>query len=468
MSRGSDARRDYGRDAGRDTGPDAGQDAGRLAGPDDLAARLAAFETATAGRNTRRPSLLTALLASAAFVVVGGLTWRMTAAAPEPVMPTAAAEEFQTAGSAFGELTPAPLPGPVAAPVPAAAPLPEGPSATEQELRDALAALRAELADLRARPVDAGDADAAAAIADLTAQIAALTASSAESQRALERQLAERDRELEQIRMDLELARLAPPGGGSGEDARLAELERRRAAEAEAREARITSPMLAWSGPGGSGDGAEADTAQFSEEEAFVRAGATSAPMTRAEVIANPGHTVLQGTMIQAVLETALDSSLPGTIRAMVSEDVHAFDGSRVLIPRGAQLIGRYDADLALAQSRVMIAWDRILLPANQTVRISAFGGDELGRSGLAGDTDSRFGSRFGSAALVSLIGALPAALGAGIPDESTAEIASDMAGDLGDASRGALQEALSLPPVIRVPQGARITVMVDRDLEIL
>ena len=41
--------------------------------------------------------------------------------------------------------------------------------------------------------------------------------------------------------------------------------------------------------------------------------------MTRAEVIVNPGHTVVQGTMIQAVLETAMDSTLPGVIRAVIS-----------------------------------------------------------------------------------------------------------------------------------------------------
>ena len=100
--------------------------------------------------------------------------------------------------------------------------------------------LQAELAELRARPVDAGDPAAQAAIADLTAQMAALEAASAEARTALERQLVERDRELERIRMDLEIARLGPPGGGE-EDARLAELERRRAAEAAAREAAETA-----------------------------------------------------------------------------------------------------------------------------------------------------------------------------------------------------------------------------------
>jgi type IV secretion system protein VirB10 len=133
----------------------------------------------------------------------------------------------------------------------------------------------------------------------------------------------------------------------------------------------------------------------------------TPPPVTRAEVIVNPGNTVVQGTMIQAVTETALDSTLPGAIRAIVSEDVHSFDGTRVLIPRGARLVGRYRSDVALAQSRVMVAWDRIILPDNQTVEISAFGGDELGRTGTTGFVDTRFAQRFGSAALISLIGAL-------------------------------------------------------------
>lgn len=61
--------------------------------------------------------------------------------------------------------------------------------------------------------------------------------------------------------------------------------------------------------------------------------------------------------MIRAVTETAFDSTLPGAVRAIVSEDVHSFDGTRVLIPRGARLIGRYRSGRGAAQSRVMVAW---------------------------------------------------------------------------------------------------------------
>ena len=434
---------------------------------EDLATRLAALEaTGDKTRGAARPSPLAAILGVAGIVAVGGLAWAALQPSPEAPLPTAAPEEFQTTGSGFGDL--APMPVVESAPSPAET----GPSASELALMESLATLRAELEDLRARPVEASDSGAEQAIADLTAQIAALQEASTEAQRALERQLTERDRELDQLRMDLEVARLTPPAptdlGPNEEELRLAELERRRIAEAEARAERIASPMIAFSGMGAGIDRENSlEAARLNEDEAFVRAGARPAAVTRAEVILNPGNTVVQGTMIQAVTETALDSTLPGAIRAIVSEDVHSFDGARVLIPRGARLVGRYRSDVALAQSRVMVAWDRIILPDNQTVEISAFGGDELGRTGTTGFVDTRFAQRFGSAALISLIGALPAAAAGQIEDEAAADIASDVGTDLRDSTQSVMQDYLAIRPVIHVDQGTRITVMVDRDLEI-
>lgn len=435
---------------------------------EDLAARLAALEGTTGKKVGRtRPSPMTALLGIGGIAVVGGLAWlALQPAAPVP-MPTAAPEEFQTTGSGFGDLAPMPVESP-------APPVPEstGPSETERALMESLATLQAELAELRARPVEESVDGTEQAIADLTAQIAALQEASAEAQRTLERQLTERDRELDQLRMDLEVARLTPPEpaaiGDNEEDLRLAELERRRLEEAEARAERIASPMIAFSGMGSGADTEDAqEAARLNADEAFVRGGARPASVTTAEVMVNPSNTVVQGTMIQAVTETALDSTLPGAIRAIVSEDVHSFDGTRVLIPRGARLIGRYRSDVALAQSRVMVAWDRIILPDNQTVEISAFGGDELGRTGTTGFVDTRFAQRFGSVALISLIGALPAAAAGQIEDEAAADIAKDVGADLGDSTQSVMQDYLAIRPVIHVDQGTRITVMVDRDLEI-
>ena len=249
---------------------------------------------------------------------------------------------------------------------------------------------------------------------------------------------------------------------------RLAELQRRAEEERAFQERRISSPVIAFGGTGGANAGeTELTERTFGEVTDFVLNGALPSAITQAEVIANPSNTVIQGTMIQAVMETALDSSLPGQTRAIISEDVFSYDGSRLLIPRGSRLIGRFRSGIEIAQRRVTIAWDRIILPNNQTVQISSFGGDELGRSGVTGFVDTRFDERFGSAALISIISAAPSVAAAQVEDETTADVLEDVGDDLANATDSVIGEYLSIGPVIYVDQGARVTVMVDRDLEI-
>jgi type IV secretion system protein VirB10 len=365
------------------------------------------------------------------------------------------------------------------------------PAEPNAELLAQLAALQAQIEELRdaPQPVVEEDTAAADAIDGLTAQIAALQAASESAQQQFQVELAERDRELQQLRMDLDLAKLeanqpapAPAPLGPTEDElrareeerlrreeearRMADLERRAAEERAFQERRIASSTVAFGGSAGTGETALTERT-FGDVTDFVLNGAFPTSVTQAEVIANPSNTIIQGTMIQAVMETALDSSLPGQTRAVVSEDVFSFDGSRLLIPRGSRLIGRYRSGIDIALRRVTIAWDRIILPDNQTIQISSFGGDELGRSGVTGFVDTRFDERFGSAALISLISAAPSAAASSVEDETAASVLEDVGDDLADATDSVIGDYLSIGPVIYVDQGARVTVMVDRDLEI-
>ena len=138
-----------------------------------------------------------------------------------------------------------------------------------------------------------------------------------------------------------------------------------------------------------------------------------------------------------------------------------------MLIPRGSRLLGRYSSDFGIGQARVLIGWDRIVLPDAQTVEISAYGGDALGRSGTTGDVDSRLSARLGSAILLSIVGAAPRAAAEVAGDGYGLEIAEGAGEGLRDAAGGVLAGSLALGPRIRVSQGARVTVIVDRDLEI-
>ena len=453
----------------------------------DLEQRLAALERGNPrhGPAPKHRSPLLALLL-AGLILAGGLVLLLFSGPGEEVaLPTATPDEFQTEGDGFGEIEPF---------VPPPAPEPEivlvepEPNA---ELLAQIAALQAQIEELRDAPdTDAGaDSAAAEAIDALTARIAALQDASENAQEQFQTELAARDRELQQLRMDLDLARLeankpAPaPLGPTDEELRaredermrreeearrLAELQRRAEEERAFQERRISSPVIAFGGTGGANAGeTELTERTFGEVTDFVLNGALPSAITQAEVIANPSNTVIQGTMIQAVMETALDSSLPGQTRAIISEDVFSYDGSRLLIPRGSRLIGRFRSGIEIAQRRVTIAWDRIILPNNQTVQISSFGGDELGRSGVTGFVDTRFDERFGSAALISIISAAPSVAAAQVEDETTADVLEDVGDDLANATDSVIGEYLSIGPVIYVDQGARVTVMVDRDLEI-
>ena len=409
---------------------------------------------------------------------------------PDQALATAEPEEFQTVGSGW-ELMPTqkvtPEPIPVAAqpsPPPAA---PTGPSESELAMIQTLADLRAELDAMREAAANRDqeprqDAESAAQIERLSAQITALTGQTEDMQDALEdaeRLARQRELEAERLRAELQLAQSSPPSleplGPTGLEAppvasseaeRLAALEARRAQAEADRLARIRSPLVAFGGSGAAPTSAGV-APDLGPNEEFLRAGARATEVEQATVIANPSRTVIQGTVIQAALETAIDSDLPGAIRAVVSEDVHSYDGTRILIPRGSKLIGRYNSQVEATQRRLMVAWDRIITPDGQSVTIAAYGADELGRSGTDGRIDRRLGTRFGSAALVSLISALPSAAAASVDDPLAAELAEELGGDVEDASRSVLDEYLSVAPTITVDQGARITVMVDRDLEL-
>lgn len=177
-----------------------------------------------------------------------------------------------------------------------------------------------------------------------------------------------------------------------------------------------------------------------------------------AHQLSNPGTTVTQGTLIGAVLETSINTDLPGYVRALVSRDVRSFDGSRVLIPRSSRLIGQYKSGLSAGQTRAYVIWTRLIRPDGVSVTLDSPGVDFGGGAGLPGKVNSHFMKRFGSALLLSVVGGI-AAVGTGG--------ASLIAGAGGpSASSIAAGRDGSIPPTIKVAQGEPIRIFIARDLD--
>lgn len=172
----------------------------------------------------------------------------------------------------------------------------------------------------------------------------------------------------------------------------------------------------------------------------------------------NPQTTVTQGTLIPAVLETAIDTDVPGYVRAVVSADVRSFDGSRVLVPRSSRLIGQYKSGMQAGQKRAYVIWTRLIRPDGVSVNIASpaigFGGE----TGLAGKVNNHFFDRFGSAMLLSVISGLTTLASAG-----TNVI---IAGGGQSAAAAAVGQSGQIGPTVRVRPGEPVRVFTARDLD--
>lgn len=203
---------------------------------------------------------------------------------------------------------------------------------------------------------------------------------------------------------------------------------------------------------------------KLSPDERFsAKVSGSNVDVARSSRLRDLSHTAPQGTIIPAVLETAINSDLPGFVRAVVSRDVRGFDGTTVLIPRGSKLVGQYRSGVALSQTRAFVVWSRVLTPDGVSIDIGSPGTDQLGRGGLEGETDTHFFQRFGSAILLSVMGAGLNALTE--RDNNTAIIIGSQQ-QASQVASIALQKNIDIPVTIKVAQGTPLQVFVTRDLD--
>ncbi|AQR75899.1 type IV secretion system protein B10 [Sphingomonas sp. LM7] len=176
-----------------------------------------------------------------------------------------------------------------------------------------------------------------------------------------------------------------------------------------------------------------------------------------AGVLANRPTTVPQGTLIPAVLETALDSTRPGLARAIVSRDVRGFDGSRILIPRGSRLIGEYRSDAEAGQNRMLVNWVRLIRPDGATIAIGSPASDTLGGAGIKASVNSHFFERFAGAILQSALD-----IGVNLASRSV----DSPVVVLPQSQAGIVRFPNQVRPTLKVKAATSISIFVARDLD--
>jgi type IV secretion system protein VirB10 len=184
-------------------------------------------------------------------------------------------------------------------------------------------------------------------------------------------------------------------------------------------------------------------------------------------------YEVLAGSIIPAALISGMNSELPGLISAQVRQDVYdSKTGRYLLIPKGSRLIGLYKSGVAYGQSRVLVAWSRLIFPDTSGMDLLNMSGvDVEGNAGLTGTVDNHYGKIFGAALLTSIL-----AIGLQLSQPNQQQQQSAYPSQQQLAAAAASQQiisvgsqlsnrALNIAPTIQIPRGYPFSVMVDRDM---
>lgn len=201
--------------------------------------------------------------------------------------------------------------------------------------------------------------------------------------------------------------------------------------------------------------------------KAFLDGGKRSA-IENAERVSAPGssHIVQAGTIIPAALITGIRSDLPGQITAQVTQNIYDSPTGRILlIPQGARLIGEYDSEVAAGQRRVLLAWDRLILPGGRSILLDRQPGtDAAGMAGLEDGVNNHWGRMLRAALISSLLG-VGTELAAGGESDLVRALRSGLQDSTNEAGRRVVERELSVPPTLTIRPGFAFRIIVTRDL---
>ena len=214
---------------------------------------------------------------------------------------------------------------------------------------------------------------------------------------------------------------------------------------------------------GSSGGGAQDPNSRFARAVS-----GNGVAVSQAHQIDNLPYKILQGKLIEAVLEPRAISDLPGMVCATVQRDVYGAQGRHKLIPWGARVCGVYSAEVRKGQDRLFVIWNTVRRPDGVEVALDSAGADQLGTAGMGGLVDTHFAEVFGMSALLSIIGAGAATVGVNPVDQynSAAAYRQSVQQAAAQTSQSVLQPYINIAPTITVPAGSRVRIYVNKDLD--
>ncbi|MEA4838668.1 MAG: TrbI/VirB10 family protein [Rhodospirillaceae bacterium] len=260
---------------------------------------------------------------------------------------------------------------------------------------------------------------------------------------------------------------------------RVDEAEQRRRAEEEA--ARLSTVFFQARGgtattpgtnttPGLPGLDMAAQPGQATAQDkqlAFLNAAADRRTVTPDRVTPPASPFVLQaGAVIPAALITGIRSDLPGQITAQVTEPIYDSPTGRILlVPQGARIIGQYDNAVQFGQRRVLLVWNRLIMPNGRSIVLERQpGADGQGYAGLEDGVDYHWWDLAKAAGLSTLL-SVGSELAVDDQDRLLRAIRNGGQDTINDTGQQIVRRQLNIAPTLTIRPGFPVRVIVTRDL---
>lgn len=210
-----------------------------------------------------------------------------------------------------------------------------------------------------------------------------------------------------------------------------------------------------------------APSSDAARRQAFLERTSDRRTVSGERLVGLAAPAILQaGSVIPAALITGIRSDLPGLVTAQVTQNVYDSPTGRILlIPQGSRLIGDYDADVAFGQSRVLLAWNRLILPDGRSIVLERQpASDTQGFAGLQDGTDYHWGGVLKAALVSTLLGA-GAELGSGDDGNLARAFRRGTQDSINRAGEQIVSRELNVRPTLTIRPGFPVRVLVTRDL---
>jgi type IV secretion system protein VirB10 len=185
-------------------------------------------------------------------------------------------------------------------------------------------------------------------------------------------------------------------------------------------------------------------------------------------VMAPASANVLQaGAVIPAALITGIRSDVPGQITAQVTQNVYDSPTGRILlVPQGTRIIGQYDSGVGFGQRRVLLVWNRLIMPDGRSIVLERQpGANTEGYAGLEDGVDFHWGEMFKAAALSTLL-SVGAEAGTSQNESSLVQaLRSGASNSISQTGQQIVSRQLGIAPTLTIRPGFPVRVMVTRDL---